>query len=99
MPAVCREGDDLATGHGCTSITQLDTPSQSTVFCNGILVARKTDKTVSHTISPPLCPSHVAQVNVGSATVFVVGLEVARVGDSTDAGQMIEGSPNVFAGP
>ena len=99
MPAVCREGDDLSTGHVCDSITQLDEPEQSTVFCNGILVARRTDKTVSHRFPPaPLCPPHVAQVNEGSSTVFVAGLECARVGDSADAGEMIEGSPNVFAG-
>jgi uncharacterized Zn-binding protein involved in type VI secretion len=37
-------------------------------------------------------------VNVGSSTVFVVGKAIARIGDSTDSGQMTSGSSNVFAG-
>ena len=99
MPKVSREGDDLSTGHACTAITQLDTPGQGTVFANSILVARKTDPTVSHPAQPlPPCPAHVKVVNVGSSTVFVVGKNIARVGDSTDAGAMIKGSGNVFAG-
>lgn len=99
MPAVSREGDDLSTGHACTAITQLDTPGQGTVFANSILVARITDPTVSHPAPPlPPCPAHVRVVNVGSATVFAVGKNIARIGDSTDAGEMIKGSGNVFAG-
>lgn len=99
MPAVCRKGDDLTTGHGCSSITQLDEPAQSTVYCNGILVARKTDNTVSHPFPPaPACAPHVAKVNEGSSTVYVAGLECARISDGADAGAMTEGSPNVFAG-
>ena len=99
MPAISREGDTLTTGHSCTSQTQLDTPTQSTVFANGILIARVQDPTISHPAPPlPPCPSHVRFVNIGSSTVFVVGKAVARVGDSTDSGQMIEGSDNVFAG-
>ena len=46
MPAVSREGDSLSTGHLCTSTTILDTPGQSTVFANSILIARQTDPTV-----------------------------------------------------
>ena len=99
MPAVSRKGDQLSTGHLCASTTTLDTPQQSTVFANSILNARITDPTVPHPAPPiPPCPDHVKFVNVGSATVFVCGLNIARVGDSTDAGQMTQGSENVFAG-
>ena len=99
MPAVSRKGDSLSTGHVCIGTTTLDTPKQSTVFANKILVARITDPTVSHINPPfPACPAHVANVNVGSATVFAVGLAMARIGDSTDAGAMTSGSGNVFAG-
>ena len=99
MPAICRENDNLTTGHACTGITQLDTPKQNTVRINGLLVARIGDPTVSHPAPPvPPCPAHVRFVNVGSSTVRVSGIGVARVGDSADAGQMIQGSPNVFAG-
>ena len=99
MPAVSRKGDSLSTGHVCTATTTLNTPGQSTVFANSILIARITDPTVSHTNPPsPACPAHVANVNVGSATVFAVGLAMARIGDSTDLGAMTSGSATVFAG-
>lgn len=99
MPAVCRKGDSLSTGHICAGTTILDTPQQSTVRANGILIARVTDKTVSHPFPPlPPCAPHVAQVNKGSSTVRVNGLFVARIGDSADAGSMTSGSSNVFSG-
>ena len=98
MPAVSRKGDSLTTGHICTSTTTLDTPTQSTVFANSILVARIGDPTVPHPNPPaPPCPNHVANVNAGSPNVFVEGLKVARIGDSADAGAMTSGSGNVFA--
>ena len=99
MPAVSRKGDQLSTGHICAGTTILDTPAQSTVFANSILIARVSDPTVSHPFPPlPPCAPHVAKVNVGSTTVRVCGLPIARVGDSTDAGQMTKGSSNVFSG-
>jgi uncharacterized Zn-binding protein involved in type VI secretion len=98
MPAVSRKGDSLSTGHICASTTTLDTPGQSTVFANSILVARIGDPTVSHPFPPtPPCAPHVATVNAGSPNVFVVGIAVARIGDSADAGSMTSGSGNVFA--
>ena len=98
MPAVSRKGDSLSTGHICTSTTTLDTPGQGTCFANSILIARVSDPTVSHPFPPnPPCAPHVANVNVGSPNVFVEGLAVARIGDSTDAGAMTSGSGNVFA--
>ena len=99
MPGISRKGDTLSTGHVCAGTTTLTTPTQSTVRANGILIARKTDKTVSHPFPPsPPCAPHVAKVNVGSSTVRVVGLPVSRIGDSTDAGQLIKGSTTVRAG-
>jgi uncharacterized Zn-binding protein involved in type VI secretion len=99
MPAVCRQGDTLNTGHSCSSTTTLDVPSQSTVRANGILIARVDDATVSHSAPPaPPCPNHVRFVNIGSSTVRVAGKFIARIGDSTDSGEMITGSANVFAG-
>ena len=98
MPAVSRHTDTLSTGHICTSTTTLDTPGQGQVFANGLLVARVTDPTVPHPNPPaPPCPDHVANVNAGSPNVFVVGIAVARIGDSADAGAMTSGSGNVFA--
>ena len=99
MPAICRKGDSLTTGHICTSTTTLDTPGQSTVRANGILIARVGDPTVPHPNPPsPPCPNHVANVNVGSSTVRVAGAFIARIGDSTDSGAMTSGSSNIFAG-
>ena len=40
MPKICREEDSLTTGHECTTTSTLDTPSQTTVFVEGKLVAR-----------------------------------------------------------
>ena len=98
MPAVSRKGDSLSTGHICASTTTLDTPGQGTCFANSILIARVSDPTVSHPNPPaPPCPDHVANVNAGSPNVYVEGLAVARIGDSTDAGAMTSGSGNVFA--
>ena len=99
MPAVSRKGDSLSTGHICVGTTTLDTPGQSTVFANSILIARETDPTVPHPFPPNRpCANHVAKVNGGSSTVRVVGIAVARIGDSADAGTMTSGSSNVFAG-
>ena len=98
MPKVCREGDELNTGHGCDTTTTLDTPTQSTVFAEGELVARKTDDTISHEIDPIPCSSHIAEVNVGDTTVITVGLFTARVTDSADSGNMTTGADTVFAG-
>ena len=98
MPAVSRKGDTTTTGHVCVATTTLDTPGQGTCFANSILIARKTDPTVSHINPPfPACPNHVANVNVGSPNVFVEGKAIARIGDSTDAGALTTGSGNVFA--
>ena len=98
MPAVSRKGDSLSTGHGCVGTTTLNTPGQSTVFANSILIARVSDPTVSHPFPPlPPCAPHVANVNAGSPNVFVEGLAVARIGDSADSGNMTSGSGNVFA--
>ena len=98
MPSISRKGDSLTTGHGCTGQTTLDTPTQSTVTVNGILAAVVGSPTVVHTY--PVgdgCPPHVKHVNVGSPNVTIENKAVARIGDSTDAGNMISGSPNVTA--
>ena len=45
MPAACRKGDSLTTGHICSSTTTLTTPAQSTVFANSFFVKFKRDFT------------------------------------------------------
>jgi uncharacterized Zn-binding protein involved in type VI secretion len=64
------------------------------------VVARITNPTVVHLFPPnvPPCGTHASTVKVGSDTVFAVGLAMARIGDSADAGAMTTGSNTVFAG-
>ena len=53
MPKIARKTDSVNTGHGCTATTTLNTPGQSFVTVEGLLVARLGDPTVPHTHSPP----------------------------------------------
>ena len=81
---------------GTTTIASSNT--DGTVKANSINVIVVGAPTVSHPFPPnPPCADHVANVNAGSPNVFVVGIAVARIGDSADAGAMTSGSGNVFA--
>lgn len=100
MPAVCRVGDSLSTGHACAGSTTIaSSATDGTVKANGISIIVVGAPTVSHPNPPsPPCPDHVANLNAGSSTVFINGIAVGRVGDSADAGAMTSGSGNVFVG-
>jgi len=100
MPAVCRVGDSLTTGHACTGTTTIaSSNTDGTVKVNGIEVIVVGAPTVSHPAPPnPPCPPHVRFLNAGSSTVRVNSIPIGRIGDSADSGAMISGSSNVFAG-
>ena len=100
MPAVCRVGDSLSTGHACTGTTTIaSSNTDGTVKVNGINVIVVGAPTVSHPAPPnPPCHPHVRFLNVGSSTVRVNSIAVGRIGDSADSGAMISGSSNVFVG-
>ncbi len=100
MPAISRVGDSLSTGHGCTGVTTISSSNtDGTVHANNIDVIVVGAPTVVHTIpGGSSCVPHTAVTNDGSGTVYVNGIPVCRIGDSTDAGSMISGSGNVFAG-
>ena len=100
MPAICRVGDSLSTGHACTGITTIaSSNTNGTVKANGINIIVVGAPTVSHPNPPvPICPAHVANLNAGSSTVRVNSIPVGRITDSADAGAMISGSLNVSAG-
>jgi uncharacterized Zn-binding protein involved in type VI secretion len=100
MPAVCRVGDSLSTGHGCTGTTTIaSSNTDGTVKVNGINVIVVGAPTVSHPAPPnPPCPPHVRFLNAGSSTVKINSIAVGRIGDSADAGAMTSGSSNVFVG-
>ena len=101
MPIVAVKGDRTTTGHGCDSITTI-AGSSLNVYMGGIKVAIKGNALAGHTIPagvPPVCVGHPGQiVNVGSTTVKVNGIGIARVGDSADGGAIIAKAGNVFAG-
>ena len=102
--SVAVTGAACTTGHGCDSVTTVLGGSPNVVVGN-VGVLRQGDPLAVHTINqvPPLLPpciDHPGQVvNTGSATVFVNGKPIARVGDLVDIGGSITaGIPNVFAG-
>ena len=101
MPIVAVKGDRTTTGHGCDSITTI-AGSSLNVYMGGIKVAIKGNALAGHTIPagvPPVCVDHPGQiVNVGSTTVKVNGIGIARVGDSADGGAIMSKVGNVFAG-
>ena len=100
MPGVSRKDDALTTGHAtCDATSTLDTPGQTTVKANGILIARIGDDTVSHDQpSGSSCVPHTASITTGSGTVRIGGAYVARIGDSVDSGSLTGGSSTVNVG-
>lgn len=100
MPGVARQGDSTTTGHGCDGTTTITGPTGAgaKVFANGIPIECKGNPTVVHRFGGRRCSSqHQAAINVGSPNVFVGGVAVARIGDSTDGGAITSGSSNVIA--
>ncbi|MEA1052360.1 PAAR domain-containing protein [Lamprobacter modestohalophilus] len=98
MPAAARIGDRINTGHGCDTTAPIAQGS-SDVFVNGIGLSYRGAAIVPHLIPcGKTCCGHGAVINVGSSSVFVNSIPVARVGDSADMGAVAQGSPNVFAG-
>jgi len=102
--AVGYKGSECTTGHGCTTITNIDSGSLNVIIGGTKSVARKDDSLVDHLIDNPgiipPCIDHLNQkVNEGSASVFVNDRPIARVGDSVDvAGEITEGFSSVVAG-
>ena len=101
--SVAVTGAACTTGHGCDAVTTVLGGSPNVIVGN-LGVLRQGDPLASHTINNtipiPPCINHPGQVvNTGSATVFVNGIPIARVGDLVDIGGSITaGIPNVFAG-
>ena len=98
---IARQGDSVATGHGCDTVTTI-LEGDLTVIVEGKPVARRSSPLAPHTITNPAlippCIPHPAQVvNVGSETVFVGALGIARFGDSADLGTVTSGSRTVIA--
>ena len=98
MPAVSRDIVDLArTNHACTFYIGVKA-TQGVVQANNIPVLRIGDRCLPHTLPVgPFCKPHASKVNMGSPTVFVKNIPIARRYDSTDFGYMLGASPTVFA--
>jgi len=98
MPQVSRNGDLCFTNHACDPVAPV-MATQFTVFINGIPSLKQSDPVAPHFYKPGIvCVPHISFVNRGSSSVFVRGIPIARVGDSTDFGGLFRGSNNVFAG-
>ena len=99
---IARQGDTVATGHGCDTVTTI-LEGESTVIVEGQPVAHRSSPLAPHTITnpaliPPCIPHPNQIVNVGSETVLVGGLGIARFGDSADQGTITSGARTVIAG-
>lgn len=65
---------------------------------NGIPAHRQGDAWASHTC-PSIPETHASSLASGSASVFVNGKQLGRIGDPVACGSSVAaGSPNVFAG-
>jgi len=91
--------DAVATGHGCTATTTLGTPTQDSVYVESLMVARKDDPTVSHTILVGGdCVAHTDVIKYGSPTVFAENKRVGYLTTPTDAGSMSGSNNSVYVG-
>ena len=86
---------DITTGHGCYSPT-VGVTSAKTVFANGVPVHLIGDTFTPHSCGNDVHPDNIV---IGSATVIVEGIGVARLGDALSPGGalMAEASWSVFA--
>ena len=92
MTLAARQGDAVATGHGCDATTTLDSPSQGTVYIESQLACRLGDPTVTHQFPNPSAPPayipHVHTIGGSNGTVYIAGVKASRKGDSCDAGSI-----------
>lgn len=94
MPAVSRKGDQCS-GHGNFPPRANDQGSEN-VFVNGIGAHRQGDHWPAHCAGDSC---HESTTSGGSASVFVNGKPLARIGDAVGCGSVVsKGSKNVFAG-
>ena len=90
---VARKTDTCTTGHSCDTTTTLNV-SQSTVYAEGLLIARKGDPTVSHDVPTPVpdgeggttivCLPHTGSVSTANGTVYAEGALVTRINETVN---------------
>ena len=99
MTGVARDGDSTTTGHSCDATTTVigATGASAKVYANGKPIACIGNPTALHTIKVGnSCVPHPAVINIGSGNVYVGGIGVARIDDSTDGGAITSGSGDVI---
>jgi len=88
--------NDICSGHGCFPPRVNDVAS-SDVFIEGRGVHRQSDHWTTH-----CCPNHGCHdsiLSVGSSSVYVNGLQCARIGDPIECGSIVmTGASTVFCG-
>lgn len=95
MPAITRVGIDFSAGHCFTPRPPSD-GGQTTVFADGILGTVVGASYPTHCCGP-VC--HPGEASEGSATVFIEGKPVHRIGDAISCGDVsANGSSTVFIG-
>jgi len=99
MPAIALE-NQISTGHGCFPPTGSVGPYTSTVKINGKFIQLKgVTRYVAHTCGNVTHPTNARIVSEGSSTVYVEGIQIARIGDLISCGDAVgQGSPTVFCG-
>jgi len=94
MPAVSFLGA-ICSGHGCYP-PRVNDQASSNVFVNGIPVHRQGDHWVTHCCGDSC---HDSALAAGSSSVYVNGMQCARIGDPVACGSAVaQGSENVFCG-
>lgn len=94
MPGIVRLGD-IGGVHSCWADRPNDSASPN-VFCDGIAVHRQSDHWEYHTCGDD---THDGHLQTGSSTVFVNGLQIARIGDPISCGGFTtHGSSTAFSG-
>lgn len=87
---------DIDSGHDACAPRPIVDNCSSDVFTNKLPTAKvgsilDTHECIEH-------PAHMGMVSVGSPTVYVNGVSIARIGDLVSCGgSLVQGSSNVFS--
>jgi uncharacterized Zn-binding protein involved in type VI secretion len=100
MPVASVLGD-MCSGHACWP-SRCNIQASDNVFCEGIGSHRQGDAWAVHccVMHRPPCPWHSSVLALGSATVYVNGRQMGRIGDPVACGSVDigPGAPTVIVG-
>ena len=102
MPAIARKDDTVlspdGTGYKCRMPmkTKVGVVNDKNVYANQILVVVRGNQIAPHPKSG--CSPDTSTLSTSSATVFIGGVGVGRIGDQYSDNLIIKGSESVFAG-